>query len=58
MVLPSGERIYRIPAWIKRVVQDLSVSPVYDAVFWNPPANERIQVPAPTAQEACEPSNL
>ncbi|KAJ5599428.1 1-4-alpha-glucan-branching enzyme [Penicillium hetheringtonii] len=41
MVLPHGERVYRIPAWIKRVVQDLSVSPVYDAVFWNPPAAER-----------------
>lgn len=41
MVLPSGERIYRIPAWIKRVVQDLSVSPDYDAVFWNPPASEQ-----------------
>ncbi|KGO78212.1 Alpha-amylase, C-terminal all beta [Penicillium italicum] len=40
MVLPSGERIYRIPAWIKRVVQDLNVSPAYDAVFWNPPADE------------------
>ncbi|KAJ5246725.1 1-4-alpha-glucan-branching enzyme [Penicillium chermesinum] len=41
MVLPSGERIYRVPAWIKRVVQDLSVSPAYDAVFWNPPASDR-----------------
>lgn len=40
MVLPSGERIYRLPTWIKRVVQDLNVSPAYDAVFWNPPANE------------------
>jgi 1,4-alpha-glucan branching enzyme len=27
----------RIPAWIKRVTQELSVSPVYDARFWNPP---------------------
>ena len=41
MILPSGERIERLPAWITRVVQDLSVSPVYDAVFWNPPASER-----------------
>ena len=40
MILPSGERIERIPAWIKRVTQDLSVSPVYDAVFWNPPQSE------------------
>ncbi|KAL2913315.1 alpha-1,4-glucan branching enzyme [Polyrhizophydium stewartii] len=37
MVKPNGERIERIPAWIRRATQDLSVSPVYDAVFWNPP---------------------
>jgi 1,4-alpha-glucan branching enzyme len=42
MVIPtSGERIERIPAWITRVTQDLAISPVYDGVFWNPPANER-----------------
>lgn len=41
MILPSGERIERIPAWIRRVTQDLNVSPVYDARFWNPPAAER-----------------
>ncbi|KAJ9193916.1 CAZyme family GH13 [Paecilomyces variotii] len=41
MEIPGGERIDRLPAWIKRVVQDLSVSPVYEAVFWNPPAEER-----------------
>lgn len=38
MTVPGGERIERIPAWIKRVTQDLNVSPVYDARFWNPPA--------------------
>ena len=37
MSTPSGERIDRIPAYIKRAVQDLSKSSVYDAVFWNPP---------------------
>ncbi|GAO49934.1 hypothetical protein G7K_4070-t1 [Saitoella complicata NRRL Y-17804] len=37
MIKEDGSRIYRLPAWSKRVVQDLSVSPVYDAVFWNPP---------------------
>ncbi|KAL4819508.1 1,4-alpha-glucan-branching enzyme [Aspergillus spinulosporus] len=41
MVTRSGERIYRIPAWIKRVVQDLDVSPIYESVFWNPPKAER-----------------
>lgn len=41
MILPSGERIERLPAWIKRVTQDLNVSPVYDARFWNPPESER-----------------
>ncbi|KAK9468816.1 glycoside hydrolase superfamily [Lipomyces arxii] len=37
MTLPSGAHVDRIPAWITRVTQDLSISPVYDAVFWNPP---------------------
>ncbi|KAL6236661.1 1,4-alpha-glucan-branching enzyme [Aspergillus navahoensis] len=41
MVTRSGERIYRIPAWIKRVVQDLEVSPIYESVFWNPPKAEQ-----------------
>lgn len=38
MVVPNdGQRAERLPAWIKRVTQDLSVSPAYDARFWNPP---------------------
>ncbi|KAG9003353.1 alpha-1,4-glucan branching enzyme [Tulasnella sp. JGI-2019a] len=41
MVIPSGERIERVPAWIKRVTQDLTVSPVYDARFWNPPPEKQ-----------------
>lgn len=41
MDLPNGERVYRIPPWIKRVVQDLNVSEVYDSVFWNPPEEEQ-----------------
>ncbi|THH30686.1 hypothetical protein EUX98_g3499 [Antrodiella citrinella] len=40
MILPSGERIERLPTWIQRVTQDLSVSPVYEARFWNPPASQ------------------
>ncbi|KAI0335635.1 glycoside hydrolase [Cubamyces sp. BRFM 1775] len=39
MILQSGARIERIPAWIRRVTQDLSVSPVYEARFWNPPVD-------------------
>ncbi|KAH7149747.1 glycoside hydrolase superfamily [Dactylonectria estremocensis] len=39
--LPNGEHVDRLPAWIKYVTQDLSVSPAYDARFWNPPASER-----------------
>ncbi|KAL2825563.1 1,4-alpha-glucan-branching enzyme [Aspergillus cavernicola] len=41
MVLRDEERIYRIPAWTKRVVQDLKLSPVYESVFWNPPKASR-----------------
>lgn len=41
--IPGGERLERLPAWITRVVQDLSVSPVYDAVFWNPPPEDQYQ---------------
>ncbi|KAI1622105.1 1,4-alpha-glucan-branching enzyme [Exophiala viscosa] len=40
MIIPGGARIERIPAWITRVTQDLSVSPVYEAVLWNPPKSE------------------
>lgn len=41
MIVPSLGRIERIPAWIKRVTQDLSVSPAYDARFWNPPQDQK-----------------
>ena len=41
MIIPGGERIERLSPWITRVTQDLSVSPVYDAVLWNPPKSER-----------------
>ncbi|KAG5461603.1 MAG: glycoside hydrolase superfamily, partial [Olpidium bornovanus] len=37
MTSPTGERFDRLPAWSRYVVQDLNVSPIYDAVFWNPP---------------------
>ncbi|KAI1328043.1 alpha amylase [Xylariaceae sp. FL0255] len=36
-----AERVDRLPAWIKYVTQDLTVSPAYDARFWNPPESER-----------------
>lgn len=47
MVLPSGQRIERIPAWIKRVTQDLSISPVYEARFWNPSKKYQFKHPKP-----------
>ncbi|KAI8619803.1 glycoside hydrolase superfamily [Chytriomyces sp. MP71] len=37
MITPqSAERIERIPAYIRYATQDLSVSPMYEGVFWNP----------------------
>ncbi|KAE8220591.1 hypothetical protein CF319_g5905 [Tilletia indica] len=47
MATPSGERIERLPAWIKYVTQDLSVSPIYDAHFWNPPSSETYKLKHP-----------
>jgi 1,4-alpha-glucan branching enzyme len=41
MITKSGERIERLPTWIKYVTQDLNVSPVYDGRLWNPPQHER-----------------
>ncbi|KAJ1668553.1 alpha-1,4-glucan branching enzyme [Coemansia sp. RSA 1813] len=35
-VTGSGERVYRLPAWSNYVVQNLSKSPIYEAVFYNP----------------------
>lgn len=37
MIAPNGERIERLPAYIRYAVQDISKSPAYEAVFWNPP---------------------
>ncbi|KAJ2718284.1 alpha-1,4-glucan branching enzyme [Coemansia sp. Benny D115] len=50
-VTQSGERVYRLPAWSTYVTQDLSKSPVYEAVFYNPkdkyqPRNARPTPPA------------
>jgi 1,4-alpha-glucan branching enzyme len=36
LTLEDGTVLYRIPAWIRRVTQDLSVSPTYEGVFWYP----------------------
>ena len=54
MTTPNGEQIWRLPAWIKRVTQDLSVSPVYESVFWNPPEAGRykFQHPRPKKPES------
>lgn len=40
MIANGAGRIDRLPALITYVTQDLSQSPAYDAIFWNPPANE------------------
>ena len=37
MIANGKGRIDRLPAYITYVTQDLSVSPAYDAIFWNPP---------------------
>lgn len=47
MIKPDGNRIDRLPAWIQRVTQDLSVSPTYDAIFWNPPTKYEWKNKAP-----------
>ncbi|GAO14890.1 uncharacterized protein UV8b_05055 [Ustilaginoidea virens] len=39
--LPTGEVVYRLPAWIKYVTQDLDVSPAYESRFWNPSDTEK-----------------
>lgn len=36
-MISNHVRVERIPAWIKRVTQDLKVAPTYEARFWNPP---------------------
>ncbi|EIN10541.1 glycoside hydrolase [Punctularia strigosozonata HHB-11173 SS5] len=54
MIASDHRRIERIPAWIKRVTQDLAISPVYESHFWNPPAHERytFKHPRPPAPKA------
>ena len=50
MITSSRERIERLPAWIRRVTQDLDVSPAYDARFWNPPEEKRYLFKNPPPQ--------
>lgn len=40
---------------LRYVTQDLSVSPVYDAIFWNPPDHERYKFRHPRPPK---PTNL
>ncbi|KAF8450618.1 glycoside hydrolase family 13 protein [Boletus edulis BED1] len=51
MILPTGIRIERLPAWIHRVTQDLTYSQTYESRFWNPPASERYQFKHPHPQQ-------
>jgi 1,4-alpha-glucan branching enzyme len=48
MVVPSGERIERIPAYIKRATQDLEKSPVYEGIYWDPPQKYKFKNKAPS----------
>ncbi|EIW82082.1 glycoside hydrolase family 13 protein [Coniophora puteana RWD-64-598 SS2] len=54
LISPTNERIERLPAWVQRVTQDLVISPVYEARFWNPPAEETytFKNPRPPKPEA------
>ncbi|CAO3630115.1 unnamed protein product [Cunninghamella blakesleeana] len=52
LTLNNGERIYRLPAWINRVTQDLSVSPTYEAIFWNPEEKYTFKNSRPTKPES------
>lgn len=51
MVKPDGSRIERIPAWIRRATQDLSVSPMYEGVFWHPPTKYKRKHQAPKIEK-------
>ncbi|KAK9899171.1 glycoside hydrolase family 13 protein [Cystobasidium minutum MCA 4210] len=51
LITPMG-RVERLPAWITRVVQDLSVSPAYEAIFWNPPQKYKFKNPRPKKPKA------
>ncbi|KAL7308829.1 alpha-1,4-glucan branching enzyme [Mucor circinelloides] len=53
MTMPhTGERIYRLPAWINYVTQDLNVSATYDAIFWNPESHYVFKNPRPKRPES------
>lgn len=52
MVIPGGERLERLPAWMTRVTQDLSVSPAYEAVFWNPSEKYQFKHPRPARPQS------
>ena len=50
--LPNGQRVDRLPAWIKYVTQDLSVSPAYDARYWNPPQKYQFKHARPSKPQS------
>ncbi len=52
LTIPGGEVLDRLPAWISRVTQDLSVSSVYDARFWNPSKKYQFKNPKPPKPES------
>lgn len=45
----GSEILERVPAWITYVKQEPKVSPIYDAVYWNPPNPYRFRYPRPSS---------
>jgi len=52
LTLEDGTVLYRIPAWIRRVTQDLSVSPTYDGIFWYPEEQYKFKNQKPPKPES------
>jgi hypothetical protein len=55
LLLGSGERAFRLPAWTRRAVYDEAVNE-YTAEYWDPPAAERHvwKHPRPATHVACD----
>lgn len=52
LTLQDGTQIDRIPAWIRRVTQNLEVSPNYEGIFWHPTETYHFKNPKPAKPES------